>query len=112
MQGVTLDQYISDHGIAQIDFIKIDIEGAEVKAFKGMTGILSSDNPPYILCEVNALDLNAMGTSVTELREILADFGYVPYELSSQTLTPITLSDSDLAVRNIFFSRTPMEIVT
>jgi len=39
----TLDHILEELGIDSVDFIKMDIEGAEIEAFKGMINILKSD---------------------------------------------------------------------
>ena len=35
-----LDQLIHDHGLGKVTFVKIDVEGAELMALRGMRGIL------------------------------------------------------------------------
>jgi len=46
----TLDSIISSLGIRKIDLLKIDIEGAEAMAFKGMKGAL--ENTRYLMIEI------------------------------------------------------------
>jgi FkbM family methyltransferase len=40
----TLDNILSELGIKEVDFIKMDIEGAEIEALKGMTEAFKNDN--------------------------------------------------------------------
>jgi FkbM family methyltransferase len=51
VQGISLDRYVEIKAINQIDLLKIDIEGAELEAFRGARRILESIRP-LIVCEV------------------------------------------------------------
>lgn len=48
---VTLDKLVSDQSIGGVHLIKIDIEGAEVKAFEGARTLLSQADAPDIVFE-------------------------------------------------------------
>ena len=63
----TLDSYCEEHGIARIDFIKMDTEGAEMEVMAGAKHMMSGSFPPIWLIELN--------------EETAAAFGYVPHEL-------------------------------
>ena len=52
VEGISLDEYIFSTGINRVDMIKIDIEGAELFALKGMIKVLSVFKP-LILMEVS-----------------------------------------------------------
>lgn len=55
------------------DVIKLDLEGAELHAIRGMVRTLRADNPPAVLMECNPQALAAAGTSARELvGEVLA----------------------------------------
>lgn len=43
MQARPLDQLVSEHGIASPDFMKIDVQGAEIECFKGGSQCLGND---------------------------------------------------------------------
>jgi FkbM family methyltransferase len=47
---ITLDDFIEDNNIGSVDFIKIDVQGAELDIFKG--GKKTLDNVLKIICEV------------------------------------------------------------
>ena len=49
----TLDTYVKSNGIKEIDFIKMDIEGAEIEALKGGKQTLS-EHLPTLHLEVNS----------------------------------------------------------
>jgi FkbM family methyltransferase len=50
---VTLDEYLSEKDIQEVDLIKLDAEGAELKILAGAVGLLSRSRRPLILCEIN-----------------------------------------------------------
>jgi FkbM family methyltransferase len=51
----TIDDYVRENRVAQIDVVKIDIEGAELDAFRGMQETFASRPPAIILCELALL---------------------------------------------------------
>ena len=52
---ITLDYFIDKHDIGNIDFIKIDVQGAELDIFKGASNALK--NVLNIVCEVEFIDV-------------------------------------------------------
>lgn len=72
--------------------IKIDIEGAEVRAFRGARRVL--EGHPAILCEVSEWSLRQLGNSADELFEILD--GY-----HAEIISPIRRSNADR--RRVYF---------
>lgn len=45
----TLDSYVENNAIQNIDFIKIDIEGNEFSALQGMASVLKKQNPVLLI---------------------------------------------------------------
>jgi FkbM family methyltransferase len=67
VQAITLDEYASQSTAP--DFIKCDVEGAEVEVFRGAQRLLSQEKPD-ILCELHGEE------NWRILLEDLARFGY------------------------------------
>lgn len=65
-----ISNYITDKGILHIDFIKIDIEGHELKAFEGFGDYINADFIDYIQFEYGGANLD----SHTSLMEFYAFF--------------------------------------
>lgn len=65
---VSLDHYISQH--IRPTLIKMDIEGAEVKALKGATQLLAGLNPPIFLITAHSTAL------ARQVKDILIQSGY------------------------------------
>lgn len=51
----SLDAYIAQNAVTKIDVLKIDIEGAELAAFRGLTRTLAVMPPWLIVCELALL---------------------------------------------------------
>lgn len=66
--------------ITRMDFIKIDIEGAELYALKGMKDHLEKFKPT-ILIEISDVTFNSAGYSTKEMTDFLYSFGYNSYKI-------------------------------
>ena len=94
VNAVPVSDLVSQLRWDRVDFIKMDIEGGEVAAIRGLRPTLQRDHPP-ILFESNALILAQAGTSTQELHTLLADLGYRIFILrreGSPQLCPINPS--------------------
>lgn len=70
-----LDGYIKEKNISHIDFIKIDIEGHELRAFEGFGRYLDGDFVDYIQFEYGGANLDSH-TSLMELYSFLEEKGF------------------------------------
>jgi FkbM family methyltransferase len=76
VQVTSLDEYLSERGIASIDFVKIDTEGAELGILKGATKLLETKPRPVVLCEVAQVRTAAWGYLAGEILTLMRDRGY------------------------------------
>jgi FkbM family methyltransferase len=82
---VALDDYLVQEPRAP-DWVKIDIEGAEVRALQGATRLLASE--AEILCELHPYAWSEAGSTFDDLRELVAASGRrMRYLDSSDELT-------------------------
>jgi FkbM family methyltransferase len=72
---IRLDRYIQDCDIKHIDFVKIDIEGHELKAFEGFGKYMHSDFIDYIQFEYGGANLDSR-TSLMEIYSFFANNGF------------------------------------
>jgi FkbM family methyltransferase len=72
---ITLDSYCEKNNIDYIDFIKIDVEGAEKKVFEGANKLLSSKKIKAGMFEVGQTLIDA-GSSTEELCKMIESYGY------------------------------------
>jgi FkbM family methyltransferase len=63
----TLDSYLKEKNIERVDFIKVDIEGAEMMFLKGARKVFEQEKPPVIYMEMTL--------------ETSREFGYLPNDL-------------------------------
>jgi FkbM family methyltransferase len=73
---VSLDGFAPSHALPGPDFIKIDVEGAELFVLRGAREMLAVSRP-LLLVEMKAETLAASGTDKHEIQELLAGYGYV-----------------------------------
>lgn len=80
VEAIKLDDYIDDQNINRIDLIKIDIEGSEMHALKGMQKTLDKFKPE-ILIELKEETHTQSDLSVVDMIDFLTGSGYTQYSL-------------------------------
>lgn len=85
---VCLDDYIEHRGIARIDLIKMDVEGAEMKALRGAQRLLGRQEKPVIIMEFNAAALGRLGSSCSEVARFLLTRDFSLYRVLPGELEP------------------------
>jgi FkbM family methyltransferase len=82
----TVDMVCGDElGFGAIDFIKIDIEGYEPKALRGLVNTLKSSPEVKILSEFSPLSLMEAGESPSQFIRWMTDLGFVAMGLQGNT---------------------------
>ncbi|QCK87604.1 FkbM family methyltransferase [Phreatobacter aquaticus] len=69
---VSLDHYLAERGFNHVDFIKIDVEGAEQLVLRGAHSLLSSFNPPSLVVEAAAATSEGFGYRPNDLLDQIA----------------------------------------
>ncbi len=77
--AITLDDFLKD--AEKVDFIKMDIEGAEGKAFAGMAGVLKRNKRLKIVTEFSPMLLRGIGTDPKRYVELLQKSGFKVYDV-------------------------------
>ncbi len=75
-RNIVLDDYIKEKSIRKVNFLKIDIEGSEPAALRGLNNSLSSGIIEVIFIEISTINLARSGFSVKDCFEILEQTGY------------------------------------
>ncbi len=75
----SLDDYLEEHQVKP-DFMKIDIEGFEINAFRGMERTMRSHPPKLIISELSQLP-GVLATPI-EIITYLAGFDYLAYKIT------------------------------
>jgi FkbM family methyltransferase len=85
--AVALDETGATYGIKRIDALKMDIEGAELFALRGMRRLLV-DSRPTILIEINRQACLRLGYSPDEIWSLLVgDMGYSAWAIGHSAIT-------------------------
>ncbi len=72
----SLDSVLNELGIDHIDLLKMDIEGGEEAALKGLTSTLTRGRIARILLELHPVLLTERGSSAAKVLELMRDHGY------------------------------------
>jgi FkbM family methyltransferase len=95
-----LDDYLEQHNVKP-DFMKIDIEGFEINAFRGMERTMRNNPPKLIISELSQLP-GVLATPI-EIITYLTGFDYLAFKIGDHGLdqyvmgTPIDPKDMNFA---------------
>lgn len=76
-----LDDLLRKHKIAKVDFVKIDVEGAELSALRGAAQMLRDHPRPVILAEVQDIRTRPWGYAAREIIQFLLRANYQWFRL-------------------------------
>lgn len=87
-----LDSYIAGLRVQRIALIKIDAEGFEFPALRGLQGYFEhSNHRPPIICEIAPRAYPLMGRKLSDLADYMARYGYKAFDLIDGS-TPVDLA--------------------
>jgi FkbM family methyltransferase len=81
VEAVKIDQLLESHPGMKVSLIKVDVQGAELRALRGAASTLERMRPA-LLVEFHEPSLVAAGTTPRELLAYLTGFGYAPSVLA------------------------------
>ena len=99
VETVVLDDHLVGLGVRQVDFIKMDIEGAEVMALRGLSKTIKRSDNLRLIMEFNPQALYAFDHDPAKvIAEVMAmGFARVQYIDTNATLIDITHDDAKIA---------------
>lgn len=80
----TLDGFIKDSGVAQIDLVRMDTEGAEMAILQGMTGIIASTPALRMITEFNPKMLIRAGVRPEDYLDRAKSHGFHIYFIDEE----------------------------
>lgn len=95
VEATTLDDYCEREGVTHVDFIKIDVEGAERLVLEGASRTLCSADAPAILFEVNEELARSLGSTTADVKKLLAANGYELFRLDGGRLVAVDLDQQE-----------------
>jgi FkbM family methyltransferase len=105
LRAITVDSCCAELQLSKIDIIKMDIEGWEYQALQGMKGLLSdqSRQPRIMMIELVSSHLARYGSSIEQICDFLAGFGYVPHVLDRRINLVRYMPYHHNIIENVFF---------
>ncbi len=97
IETVSLDDYLKDLTPRGIDFLKIDVQGAEVVVLEGANKILQKSKSVKILSEFWPSAIEKFGKNPSVFFSILSNFVLFDVNATKRTLTPIHDTDDFVA---------------
>jgi FkbM family methyltransferase len=73
VEAVPLDELLA--GLERVDVMKVDVEGAEVHAFAGLSRTISANPDMIIMFEWSPEQLRQVGSEPAQLVDMLTDYG-------------------------------------
>jgi len=108
VQTTTLDAFVDQSRLPQIDFMKVDIQGAEIFLMEGGEKVFSTISPDFVM-EISPLDLRCISKTSKDLIQIISGYGYKMYELGLKgkilhEIDPVTVKP-DYTAGNIYCTK-------
>jgi FkbM family methyltransferase len=101
----TLDAVLTRTGVDAVAVLKIDIEGAELMALRGMRQLLARPDAPVVICEISEWSLAQFGHSSAELIAFMASCGYSEPRLISPKRRSIFSDAQDYYQYDVIFTK-------
>ena len=95
VQVIKLDDFIEQEKISSIDFMKLDIEGGEIYALKGMKRALSQGIIKNLFIDIHNTILLQNGYKPQEIKNILLQYGYSLHKVTSGELVDYPIDSPD-----------------
>lgn len=101
VEVVPLDQFLAEHHVKKVDFIKMDVEGGELSVLEGASALLDHAYRPVILAEVSDLRTKAWGYSAIEIVRYLEKKRFRWFEIAAGGSLGRVNTTADLLDRNM-----------
>lgn len=98
----TLDYFIADNSAPPPEFIKCDVEGAELMVIKGGVNTIST-HQPIIMAEILRKWSAKFNYNPNEIFQLLYGFGYLAFTTDGKNLFPFAEMDELTKETNFFF---------
>jgi FkbM family methyltransferase len=100
VQTVTVDQVLSEAGVDHVDFVKIDVEGAEPAALRGMAVTISRSIPMAMVIELNPSTLKLFQCTPQGLLECVREYDFDIYTIG-EGVKPLTTDVQEQVIHEL-----------
>jgi FkbM family methyltransferase len=87
VEALRLDHFCERHGIARVDLLKIDVQGAEFRVLAGAGRVL--EQVGALIVEISFYDYYEHRGSFLEIEQIIAPFGFRLFSISEISNNPM-----------------------
>ena len=94
VQTLTLDSCREQFGV--VDFIKIDVEGAEYFAFCGMRRLLMENHNIKLIMEFAPAHMRRAGVEPEQMLSLIGELGFTIYQINEATAQAEPVEQSSL----------------
>lgn len=101
----TLDIFRAERGLERVDFLKIDVEGAELLVIKGAQTLLGSAHAPVVMFEVGDGLAARFGTTSIDVKEALTRQGYLIHRFRRGQLVAVDTFEAHPSSEDLFALR-------
>ncbi len=113
VEGITLDSFCKDRGIEKIDYLKIDVEGAESDTLEGAIELLNNKKISYIQFEISQKMLEGLDRTASATFNILRKYGYECHRITTDGAIGEEVGSSNAFYENyIAFPALPINFFT
>ena len=110
VEAVALDDYCAEAGVRRIDFLKVDVEGAERDVLEGARGLLAEGGVGVILFEASLPQTEALGHGPAEVFELLAEHGFRSFALDDAGRPAREVGEATERYGNYVAARDPADL--
>ena len=76
IETISLDEFADEMGLAEVDFVKLDVEGAELSMLRGAHRFLARQQRPVMLIEVQDIRCAPWGYRAKDVIRLLCEKGF------------------------------------
>jgi FkbM family methyltransferase len=89
VQARPVSQVLRQQEVERVDLVKLDVEGSEIAAIRGMHDLLVRPDAPPVVYESNAHTLRMFGATPEQLIATFEELGYANYLIGNRELMPV-----------------------
>ena len=89
----SLDEFLRRNAIERIDFMKMDVEGAEWSVLQGAVTLLKTAPRPFVMIEVSDLRTRPWGYRSKEIAKFLRNLDFDLFRPAARGLAPMDVDD-------------------
>jgi FkbM family methyltransferase len=91
VEATSLDEYFAELGWPQVDLIKMDIEGQELRTLRGMSGLMARNPQAKVAFEYHRAQMARCQVDPAELFVVLGELGFKRFSVLFRERMPIDL---------------------